>query len=212
MSFVNSTRCTEDGCTQGGGNGTLFRPAKTPTLRFDNNVAASCVVGMNWDGAQHGLKANNPKNPGDRKIELSHYDPRVNSQPGGQPVVPTFNGLVGYKNSRSGVYFRGEQAIFKNAIFADNGVSWFCAYNQVLKDSLVVGVSANYDADDTNFDADPAVRSNIKKQGPHQGVRVYDGPWVLDDVHFADFSSLAVPLYLNGAAERFNPPPFENVF
>ena len=63
-----------------------------------------------------------------------HYSP---------PEVPVFKRNVMYKNSRRALYFRGEQAIFENSIFADNGGAPLFAYNQVLKNCLTVAWSAN---------------------------------------------------------------------
>ena len=60
---------------------------------------------------------------------------------------------------------------------ADNKLSAFFAYDQEVVDSLIVGVSQNLPPKDG-------------KLRHFCGVPVYDGPFFLDNVHFAGFSEL----------------------
>lgn len=83
----------------------LTEPIKSAQGPFDHNVAASCVVGMNWDGAPAGELQNNPRNPSDRAIVPIHWRP---------PNKPTFTGLVMYKNSRRSLYVRRKCSSFSN--------------------------------------------------------------------------------------------------
>lgn len=130
---------------------------KAKTSEFSGNIAHSSLVGMTWDGAHDGGgRARNAP------LKISHYSP---------PQVPVFSRLVAYKNQQSGIYFRGETAIFEEAILEDNNWSVFFAYNQILRNSLVVG----------------QYLKNTPRQREHNGVILYDGPWDLQQVDFLDF-------------------------
>ena len=103
---------TLDACQQlHGSQAQLLRPALAPTRMFARNVAASCVVGMNWDGGARGPLANNPRNPKDRNISTIHYAP-INL--GHTP--PVFSDLTIYKSSNTAQYFRGGQSYFERQV------------------------------------------------------------------------------------------------
>jgi len=199
MSFIEYLCCKAiGGCTQYystqstcqanfGSGATFMLVNKMPTGRFDENVGASSVVGINWDGASTGTFINNPNNPqpalgsiglGDREILITHYSP---------PSVPIFYENIMYKNSRRALYFRGEQAIFQKNIFADNGGAPLFAYNQVLKDCLVVGWSTNAELEYFFDQLDRSERMDIKSRKYTHGLNLYDGPLVLDNVWAAGF-------------------------
>ncbi len=96
---------------------------------------------MNWDGVPNfsGPSMGNPRNPQDRRMTNAHYSP---------PKTPVFKNLAVYKNLYTGVYFRGQTAVFENALFADNGWNMFFAYNQIVRNSSVIARSSNYSATD----------------------------------------------------------------
>lgn len=184
MAFVNELYCETYFCQKPDARrlANVF-PLTTNTLQFDNNIAHSSLVGMTWDGAPVGELTGNPNNPNDRKVDAVHYSPR-------QPA--TFRNLSIYKSSEAGVYFRGSTAYFDNSIFADNKLSLFFAYNQVVTNSLVVAKSDNHVTSDYNVNSE------------FTGIRLYDGPFDLRNVDFANF--FATPIYHNGIEIR--PTPF----
>lgn len=162
------------------------QPIRTNTWVFDNNIAHSSVVGITHDGAPDGANANNPNNPADKKIINAHYAPAT---------APTFNNLVAFKNSLAGFYYRGNRAIYNNAIMADNGISGFFAYDQELIDTLMVGFSQNHSQSEIDYHWGVAP-ARVSQRGLFEGLRIYDGPFYLDNVHFAGFPSS--PVYKNG--------------
>jgi len=127
--------------------------------------------------------------------------------------MATFDALSVYKNARAGIYFRGDQAHFTNAVFADNGTSAFFAYNQVIRDSIMVGLSDNHSNSELLYHYDPALDSTIQHRKSFEGIRVYDGPFVLDNVFFANYSETPLfhnnkditptPITMTGGASRF---------
>lgn len=161
MSFENTERCNPDTCSV---------PIKTNTLMFSNNSAHSSKVGITWDGAPDGRNANNPRNENDKLLVSAHYRPGKK---------PNFYNLVAFKNSQAGIYFRGNAANYIGGVIADNTWGLFMAYSQYFKGSLVIGQSPYL----TNQDKE------VYKQQSGQlgGVIMYDGPFELDDVKFADF-------------------------
>lgn len=140
-------------------------PLSEPTLAFHRNRAHSSVVGITHDGAPMGELVPNPNNPKDHVVVPVHYSPNQ---------VPVFQDLVAFKCSESGLYFRGDRAVYRNAIVADNKRSIFFTNDQELIDSLVVGQSSN--------------RGSASLR-PISGVMVYDGPLWLENVHFAEFTA-----------------------
>jgi hypothetical protein len=89
-----------------------------------------------------------------------------------------FRGLVAYKNQDRGVWLRGQGMRIEDAVLADNLVGAQLASpgwgaRTAIVGTLIVGESANGGRPPTN--------------APAQGFRVYDGPWELDRVTFANF-------------------------
>ena len=162
------------------------KPQSTNTWAFNNNIAHSSVVGITHDGAPDGDNSNNPNNPIDKKIVNAHYSPAS---------PPIFNNLVAFKNSLAGFYYRGSRAIYKNAILADNGISGFFAYDQELIDTLMVGFSQNHSQSEIDYHWGVAP-ARVSQRGLFEGLRIYDGPFYLNNVHFAGFPTN--PIYKNG--------------
>ena len=223
LSFMPKLYCDENGCSYPNGEGAPspnIKPAYTALGAFNNNKAHSSVVGITVDGVPRGSLGSGI-NPLDRKIEVYPYRP---------PYAPTMTGLVSYKNSRTGLYYRGQRAIFDNAVLADNGASFFTAYDQELTNSLVVGLSEN--SCDNSYLLDTSIPESIRHTKMLYGVKIYDGPFYLRNVHFAGFDDITkrhywseqckmpekggIALRLTGAASRytnrveqitFNEPP-----
>lgn len=172
-----------------------MNPHKMKTTEFSNNVAHSCIVGFNWDGAPGSTDMGNKNNTNDRKIGPVLYEPSN---------VPIFRNLVAYKNFETGVYFRGKTALFEGAVFADNGQSFFFAYNQLVKNSTVVGKSENNGKEEEKY----ITGKRVNGKGWQAGILMYDGPFELENVHFESFSTTdkqIVPIRtVSGADEYFN--------
>jgi hypothetical protein len=206
MSFMKEIYCDSSGCSKSPRAGAeVIRPLTTNTLHFSDNTAASTVCGVTWDGAADGDWTGNSINAQDLSLVSAHYLPQD---------IPTFDALVTYKSARAGIYFRGAQAHFPNSIFADNGTSAFFAYNQVLKNTIMVGISANHSDAERDYHFDTGIDTHARHKRAFEGVRVYDGPFVLDNVFFANFSDVQLlrngqrditptPIVLTGGAQRF---------
>ncbi|NDG27347.1 MAG: hypothetical protein EB120_09255 [Proteobacteria bacterium] len=130
------------------------------TTEFSGNVAHTSLVGITWDGAEP-LGANGKST----HLFMSHYSP---------PNIPQFRDLQAFKNIQAGVYFRGGTALFDNCIFEGNGWSLFLAYNQIIKNSLVIGEYRGNSA-------------GLSRLPEYVGIVLYDGPFELDTVDFQDF-------------------------
>ncbi|MBT7610489.1 MAG: hypothetical protein HN576_12085 [Bacteriovoracaceae bacterium] len=206
MAFVENLNCDSMGCTLAANRSqaNVF-PLTTNTDNFSDNEAHSAVTGITWDGAPMGdLLNNNLLNSNDRELVSAHYKPQI---------IPEFNNLIVSKGSRAGIYFRGEQVNFKNTILADNGTAAFFAYNQILQDSIIVATSDNYDSVEKAYQFDQSIASHSRHTKFFEGIRVYDGSFVLDNVYFANFNTeklminnmdfTSTPISLTGGAERF---------
>lgn len=222
MAFSQGIRCGIGGDPSScdgpakGSQANVF-PAKTPTLRFSNNEAHASVVGIDWDGAEDGAlladtektltepcppgasRANcriGARHPMARELVSSHYEP---------PSPPVYDGLKVWKNVATGVYYRGTGGTFPNFLAADNGRSAFFAYDQKITGGLIVGASEGVASGDVAYarSAAPNVRLTM-----FAGALMYDGPFWLEDVHFADFGDkLGIPArpFLNiGGSNRFS--------
>eukprot|EP00978_Attheya_sp_CCMP212_P013159 scaffold32954_cov51-Attheya_sp.AAC.1 len=145
MSFRKSLKCGSkpgSGCVpESEGKSNVF-PASTRTLFFSDNVAMSTVTGFTWDGAPDGASIKNKFNrgktaSGDFQLVGAHYRP--------SNQIPIIANLHMYKCAQTGIRVRGEQMHFPGAVFADVAIGAFFASNQVVRDSIFVGVSANHD-------------------------------------------------------------------
>lgn len=166
----------EDVIKDSAGN-VLARPLTSATQEFNYNTAHSTVTGFTWDGAAMGSLTNNPRNPKDKNIISAHYEP---------PVTPIFRGLVAYKNTLTGIYFRGHSARYENSIVADNGWSFWLAYNQKVKDTVMIGRSRNHTAqEDVYFHNN--IRTDRQKKA---GITLYDGPFELERIDFLNFATV----------------------
>lgn len=210
-----------------------IQPNKQPTPKsfrnsafnaFHDNKASTTMVGITWDGGpnhafsdpnvdpnynndktipinQAPYPFRNATNPDNRLLASTHYDTNTS---------PVFGNLVVY-NSATGIYFRGEKATFKNLVLANNIVSVFFAYDQILKDSLIIGRTTKY-ASNFNSLIGAIYLKNYAPTTP-AGVYIYDGPLTLDNVNFENFSEsqetygnidiTRVPIGLIGAANRW---------
>ncbi len=180
MAFENNEICDEN-------NSNCMIPAKMDTLEFHNNTAHSSLVGITWDGAPRGAKAELAHGEkDDREIKSSHYSPE-NKQ--------VFKNLTAYKNRHVGIYFRGDAAVFEDSIVADNNWSLFWAFSQQFKNSSIVGMSPNFREDEIKY-------LNTKDRAA--GIVLYDGPFELNNVSFFDFPDTHI--IFNG--KNVTPSPF----
>ena len=180
-------------------------PRKVATKPVARNVVGSNVVGMNWDGGPIGDLVGNPRNPADRNLKIIYYSPDIS---------PVFEDNTIYKSSNMALYFRGGESYFRRFVFADNPTAPLYGLNSVMEDCLVVAYSANAEWE---YFSDDGWRSAVKPNNILIGVHVYDGPLVLDDVHFAGFpventnglpvtkssQPVAFPVGIISASDRF---------
>lgn len=156
----------------------IATPIITATDTFNYNTAHSTRTGITWDGAPGNTKTNNPNNPNDRFLDMAHYAP---------PFIPIFKGLVAYKNILTGIYFRGQTAIFDQALVADNGWSIWMAYNQIIQNSVIIGETQNKNPQMDDFYFQTTRSDRYRKTG----VVMYDGPFEVHQTEFLDFSTQA---------------------
>lgn len=180
MSFPDSVSCSGNSACSGDFLGNI-QPINAPTTAFNGNQASTNIIGFTWDGKINpNVPIDNPRNPGnDFGITSMHYnnDPQV-------------NGLVAYKSNETAVYFRGNGTMMRNVILADSIWQFFVANNQGLIDSLLVARSGNNDWNDASNPLNTRVSS---------GVLLYDGPFDLQNTHFANFSPYPENSPINGA-------------
>lgn len=158
-------------------NGNIIaEPLKEKTDTFNYNSAHSAKVGITWDGAPGWLNANNPNNPQDKILASAHYDP---------PSIPIFKGNRAWKNYYTGIYFRGQTVVYENTVLADNGWNVWVAYNQIIRDSVIIGKTNN-----TNQSMRDYYYSNGRADRRRPtGIILYDGPFEAHNVDFLNFST-----------------------
>lgn len=152
----------------------VARPATENTKIFARNTAHSGLVGHTWDGAPDGGIRNNPNNPADRFLTNAHYSPAV---------TPIVSGLIAYKNKHTGYYFRGNTIVFEKGISADNGWHYWLSYNQIVKNSVIVGRSKNHDS----YDQAAALSGSIHTRIQQGGMILYDGPFEVSGIDFVGY-------------------------
>jgi cell migration-inducing and hyaluronan-binding protein len=188
----------------------IAEPIREITQTFDDNTAHSSQVGITWDGAPGWESANNPNNPKDRKIASAHYAP---------PFVPVFKGNSAFKNSMTGIYFRGNTALFKNTVTADNGRSFWVGYHQIIRDSIFIGKTQNVTPEMNlyYYNKSDALGEN-NRRSRKAGIVLYDGPFEIHHSDFLNFStqretitlsngkvihSSVIPFTLTGGTNKF---------
>jgi hypothetical protein len=120
------------------GSGLEDPPNETNLLRFEHNTAHSSLTGVAVDGAPTGDPTGNPNNEDDREIAISHYS---------APDLPVFRRLTIFKTAGTGFWARGDKMEVTDSAFGDNLRAATFSYQQKLSDSLVVGMSDNFDID-----------------------------------------------------------------
>ncbi len=108
----------------------------------------------------------------------------------------------------TGIYYRGDDATYKNTLVADNGSSIFFSNNQALVGSTVIGLSSNYSTSDLNYLN--YLKSNVRFPLDENinGALLYDEPLTLENVHFANFSDIDL-IFFNGELDDENSHPEE---
>ncbi len=195
MTFIDEVR----EYVNGGYNGAvLSQPNLANTTEFHNNIAHSTLVGHTWDGGPDlNTPTNNPNNPMDRRIGTAHYKPQN---------IPVFRNLVAWKNANVGIYFRGHTAVFENAVLADNGWQMFFAYNQIARNSLVIGRSANHGPVEDNY-----LYTLGKWPRKQFGIVMYDGPFELDGVDFMNYPSTKLTKTIGTSVVDVTPVPIATI-
>ncbi len=135
--------------------GELPKATETNLLRFEHNTAHSSLTGVSVDGAPIGALTENPNNEEDRRIEASHYS---------APDLPVFRRLTIFKTAGTGFWARGDKMEVTDSVFGDNLRAATFSYQQKLSDSLVVGMSDNYDLEEiyAGVENSPALRGVLE--------------------------------------------------
>lgn len=191
-SFNKDLFCGAGPCEKASGsNKPNVFPLTTNTQQFDRNKAHSCMVGITWDGAADGALTQNKNNAKDRFLTTAHYSPKI---------PPRFSNLVVNKTTTAAIYFRGNTSHFEAPLLADNRVGLFFAFSASIKNAVIAARTANVQSGDDPFN------------GEFTGIRVYDGPFDLQNADFLNFSEastsfgqtvLPSPVSLIGAWDRF---------
>lgn len=158
------------------------KPNEENTLAFNYNIAHSNKVGMTWDGEEFIDRVRNV-----------HYSP---------PVAPIMIGLKAYKNSLTGIYFRSDTTVLKDSITADNGWSFWNAYNQIIQDSIIVGKTQNTHPQYQDY------LYSMQHRRRKAGVIMYDGPFEVHNTDFLNFSTLPEYRVINGVERNISHIPF----
>jgi hypothetical protein len=191
-------------------NGNRFLPINpliSPWGVFDDNVAHSC---------RFGIQSNFAIDPISGKFGGGAIEPRIGGTAQGERIIMQTNRLVLHHCTDIADWIRTStfaEYMCVGCILADNRLGFRLAFHHTVKDSLIVGASANYKCSqdriwlpDPNNDA-----SQFQKCTSGQGLTVYeghalyDGPNEIDRVHFAGFygrlSNISSYAFMNMAAQ-----------
>jgi cell migration-inducing and hyaluronan-binding protein len=162
-------------------------PRRTPLKRFAGNVAHSNYTGLNVDDG--------PRPNG--KTEATWYRPVEDpTDEDSAEVVARFENLVAFMNRDRGVWLRGENHVVTHAVLADNrSGATFASSETVLKDSVVVGESANRGTVEEWEETGPGGRALPFPWEPDAqvtGFEFYDGRVGVKDTTFVSFQPNAV--------------------
>ncbi len=162
-------------------------PVNTAMRQFEGNLAHSCSQGVTVDQGPNGdcPTTANPRNP----CSGGSFDKDTADFPTKQTVYmpstsATIKKLTAYKCRDFGIWFsaRGRNVI-TDSIFADNQLHVGLVFDSVLRDSVIVAKTDNFD---------PAVEIPMTfpkgvVQKTFAATLIYDGPNFLDNVHFEGF-------------------------
>ena len=172
-------------------DGLTAAPNATALGLFENNLAHSSRQGITVDGGPNGACANNAANNCDPlNANSANYDPDTadfkTAQTTWSPPTPaTFKRLTAYKNREFGIWFNSiGNSVVKESIFADNQIAVAMVFDSVLRDSVIVAKTANFDP---ATEIAKTTRAAADKQ--FAATLVYDGPTFLDNVRLENFGS-----------------------
>jgi cell migration-inducing and hyaluronan-binding protein len=160
-------------------------PRRTPLEAFRGNTAHS--------NGRDGLNVDDGPRP-DGATETTWYEPHSDpSDEESAPVVATFEDFTAFKNRNRGVWLRGENHVVSGAMLADNRAgATFASSESFLKDSVVVGTSANVGTPEAWEPKGPDGREIPQPWAPEAsiyGFEFYDGRVGVSDSAFFDFQS-----------------------
>jgi hypothetical protein len=161
-----------------------YKPKEAPFGVFKNNFAHTCRMGLRFDESV---------DPDSGNFNGGSIDPRnyIGSR---IPIIVT--GAVLHHNYNIGLWVRSDlsgEFICDNCTLADNALSVRYASHNILKDSLIVGLSKNSNCSrswDWPENGASSEEMSCKKDvglSQYYGFIIYDGPSEIDRVHFANF-------------------------
>ena len=177
-------------------------PRRTPLKSFKGNVAHSNGdVGLNVD---HGPRPNG-------ETETAYYSPLVDpSDPESDETVARFENFTAYFNRDRGIWSRGENHVFTNAVLADNrSGATFASSESFLENSLVVGETANKGMTESWEEQGHEGRALPffwEPDTPIVGFEFYDGRVGVSDTTFVGFNRN--PVRESGALGYLTPDAF----
>ncbi len=172
------------------------KPGILPMGRFEDNRSHS--TSFSNFGIDGGVEFDT------EEFVFGHYRPQEN----GQYVIPEIDRFTGFKCRDRCIWMRANTMHFNDCVLADNGRATFFAYNQILKNSIIVGQSDNIGNPQSNFEIS-AGRSLPRPDKTERltsnrlrGHSIYDGSSGIENVHFADFAGFNSAIQTNGAAQK----------
>lgn len=158
-------------------------PYKTPMGTFEDNRAHTN------DFSNYAIDGGIDPNTG--AFINGHYRPEYSP---GNPAIPLIERFTGYRCKVRNIWMRANTMLFEDCSATDGRNMTLFAYNQIMHNSLLVGVSGNSGNPVTQNEIN-AGRSLPNPNAPFTaggnrvvGFNVYDGPAEFRKVHFAGFT------------------------
>ena len=166
-------------------DGVAAAPVNTALKVFENNLAHSSRQGITLDGGPNGDCAANPRNDctNPAAFDADTADYQTTQTVYTPPSPATFRKLTAYKCREFGLWFNAVgNNIVKESIFADNQIGVALVFDSVLRDSVIL-------AKTDNFDPATEIPKTSRAFGNKQfaATLVYDGPTFLENVHLESF-------------------------
>ena len=159
-------------------------PRRTPLKRFEDNVAHS--------NGSRGLNVDHGPRP-DGHTETVYYQPLADpTDDDSEEVVALFENFTAYKNRDRGVWLRGENHVVTGTFGDNRAAATFASSESFLKDSAVIGFSANKGNPESWEDRAPDGRELPffwDEHTPIHGFEFYDGRVGVMNTTFYDFKS-----------------------
>ncbi|TVR96198.1 MAG: transmembrane domain-containing protein, partial [Trueperaceae bacterium] len=161
-------------------------PRRTPLGRFEANVAHS--------NGSVGLHVDNGPTADLSGVPPTWYRPRsVPSNPDSPPVLAVFDDFVAYKHRRAAAWFRGDHAVLRGGVLADNAIGvTFASRTSWAEGVAFVGETSNVGSPRSWEATGTGGRALPRYWDPSfaiRGFEFYDGDVAVRDSTFVAFTS-----------------------